>query len=517
MDVEEILKKLRPILGDRLEPLWLEYQLNPKKRSELEGFLRLLAAKHLGRHDTPILLEPPPPETAKGAYPLGTVLYGKTERGSFGIRQDEWIQHVAIFGRTGSGKTNVGFLIVKSLMDRGIPILIFDWKRNYRDLLQIAPKLKVNTVGRPVAPFTFNPLIPPPGTPPTIWLKKLIEIICHVYWLGEGVAYLLQKALDAVYQESGLYEGVAANPTFVDVRDYIERAKFKGRERQWLDSTKRAIGALCYGETGHVLNSREPLDAKTLLRDNVVLELDALTNSDKTFLIESLLLWIHHFRLQEKTRETFKHAIIIEEAHHVLLKHKASSETIMDVILREIRELGESIVLLDQHPSLISVPSLGNTFTTIGMNLKHGHDVSTLGTAMLLAAEEREYLGRLPVGQAIVRLQARWYRPFLVRFPLLHVQKGKVTDEALIAAQPSHSAARAKIRAQGQDREEIRRLRPSEKLDEREMELLKDVMASVTSGVVERYRRLGLSSYLGNKLQQSLAEILSNVVDRSSA
>ena len=117
------------------------------------------------------------------------------------------------------------------------------------------------------------------------------------------------------------------------------------------------------------------------------------------------MLWIHHYRLQELERETFKHAIIIEEAHHILLRRKESKETVMDIILREIRELGEAIILIDQHPSLISIPSLGNTYCTIAMNLKHGRDINTIGEAMLLNDEQKEYLGKLPIGYGIVKLQ----------------------------------------------------------------------------------------------------------------
>ena len=162
MDAEEAFRKLRPVLGERLDPLWLEYQLNPKRRSEIEGFLQLLAAKHLGKPhiSQPVLLEPPPQEQSAGDHPLGTILYGSKEHGSFGLRHSEWIQHVGIFGRTGSGKTNVGFLIARELLAKGIPILVFDWKRNYRDLLQILKprEFAVFTVGRSIAPFAFNPL-----------------------------------------------------------------------------------------------------------------------------------------------------------------------------------------------------------------------------------------------------------------------------------------------------------------------------------------------------------------------
>ncbi|MDA2912530.1 DUF87 domain-containing protein [Acidobacteriia bacterium AH_259_A11_L15] len=505
MDTEEIFQKLRPILGDRLDPLWLEYQLNPKKRSEIDGFLQLLAAKHLGKPYTTkrIFLEPPPAEQSGGDYPLGTVVYGPRGFGSFGLRQNEWIQHVGIFGRTGSGKTNVGFLVAKSLLAKGIPILVFDWKRNYRDLLQVVGRgqLVVYTVGRNVAPFTFNPLIPPEGTKPSIWLKKLIEIMCHVYWLGEGVAYLLQEAIDGIYEQFGMYDNEPESfPTLADVKEWLIKAKVKGREAQWMDSTKRAIATLCYGDIGKVLNVRQPSGLGALLKRNAVLELDALTNADKTFLIEAMLLWIHHYRLQEQSRETLKHAIIIEEAHHVLLKRKQSKETIMDVILREIRELGESIILIDQHPSLISVPSLGNTYCTVAMNLKHGHDVSTIANATLLGAEEKEYLGKLPVGHGIVRLQGRWYKPFLVKFPLVYVDKGKMTDRDVAAQSPGLSGASIEILADGKRKAEILPMRPAEKLTKEEIELLRDVMENITSGVAERYCRLNLSSYFGNKV-----------------
>lgn len=509
VDTEEIFQKLKPILGDKLDALWLEYQLNPKKRSEVEGFLQLLAAKYLGKPyaTKQIFLEPPPPEQSQGEYPFGTVLYGSKEFGSFGLRQHEWIQHVGIFGRTGSGKTNVGFLIAKELLAKGIPILVFDWKRNYRDLLQVTGPgaLAVYTVGRNVAPFAFNPLIPPEGTKPTIWLKKLIEIMCHVYWLGEGVAYLLQEAIDGVYEELGVHRGSPESwPTLSDVKEWLSKAKVRGREAQWMDSAKRAIGTLCYGDIGKVVNVRELSDLRALLKTNAVLELDALTNADKTFLIETMLLWVHHYRLQERTREVLKHAIIIEEAHHVLLKRKQSKETIMDVILREIRELGEAIILIDQHPSLISVPSLGNTYCTIAMNLKHGHDVTTIANAMLLGAEEKEYLGKLPVGYGIVRLQGRWYKPFLVKFPLVELEKGRIRDRDLSEQSLSFSAAGGEILARQEESREILPIRAGEKLTRGEIELLKDVMKNITSGVADRFSRLSFSSYSGNRVRNSL-------------
>ncbi|MBA7701314.1 hypothetical protein ES703_110049 [subsurface metagenome] len=438
IEVDEICRKLKPVLGEQIDRLWSLYQAEkPQGRKWIHVTLLKLMERHLNQtYEVKKLLLPPPPEKMCSCdYKLGRVCYGENDALPFGLRENEWIQHLGIFGRSGSGKTNVGFLIVLTLMKKQKPFLIFDWKRNYRDLLTHCPDIFVFTAGRDICPFYFNPLIPPEGTSPHTWLKKLIEIIAHVYFLGEGVKYLLQEALDRAYKEFGLYDGKPDTyPTMADVLIWLENLKTKGRQAEWMSSTLRAISVLCFGEFGKIINVRSPFPMQELLKKNVILELDALTNSDKTFLIEALLLWLHHYRLVEGKREEFKHALIIEEAHHVLLRRKLEAmgeQTITDIILREIRELGESVILIDQHPSLISKPALGNTYTTIAMNLKHRDDVRAAANAMLLGRGEQDYLGELEVGSGIVKLQGRWFRPFLVKFPLVHVSKGSITDQEL--------------------------------------------------------------------------------------
>lgn len=243
MEIEEIFKKLQPILGnEKLEPLWIEYSLYPEQRREIEGIIQALKAKYLDENfeRKKVYLVPLSKESAQGEYYLGTIYYGDKPYYPFGIKEDEWIQHIGIFGRTGSGKTNVGFLIVKNLIEKNKPFLIFDWKRNYRDLLNFLGNkdLSVFTVGRDVSPFYFNPLIPPRGTLPTVWLKKLIEIMCHAYYLGEGVAFLLQKAIDSIFEEAKIYEGSSSYPTLSDVKNWLQSYKARGREAQWMDSAQ---------------------------------------------------------------------------------------------------------------------------------------------------------------------------------------------------------------------------------------------------------------------------------------
>ncbi len=545
MKIEDVFYKLRPIWGKQLDLLWQEYLVaDAPLQRVIEKILRLQLARKLGEtfESENLLLKPPPEDLAKGQYPIGTIHYGSNSYYEFGLKEDEFIQHIGIFGRSGCGKTNLAYLILQKLVKADKPFLVFDWKRNYRDLLT-RPEFSdmlIFTVGRDISPFRFNPLVPPPGTPAKVWLKKLIEIMCHAYFLGEGVSILLLRTIDSLYKDCGLYEGEAKGyPTIADVRKWLSDYKAKGREGGWMESAVRAVETLCFGEVGNVLNEGAFFDIPKILDKRVVLELDALVNADKTFLIEALLLWIHHYRMGQEQRERFKHAIVIEEAHHILLRKKQEAtgeETVTDVLLREIRELGESIICLDQHPSLISKPALGNTYTTFAMNLKHRGDIAMIQDSLLLDSEQASYLGRLEVGWAIVRLQGRWFWPFLVKLPVVSLDKGAVTDARLKILQRQNQEAFScllsryggfssvilaqegisipkKAREEGilrslaeakreglEDKKEVCAI----KLTTQERDFLMDVWQHPTSSVTERYSRLCFSSCLGNKLQISL-------------
>lgn len=547
MKIDEVFRKLGPVMGRQLDLLWQEYIVSDTStRQTIERMLRVTLAQRLGEtfESEQVLLKPPPRELAEGEYPAGVIHYGKDSFHLFGLREYEFIQHIGIFGRSGSGKTNLAYLILQGLVKAGKPFLVFDWKRNYRDLLtrEEFSDMLVFTVGRDIAPFRFNPLVPPPGTPATVWLKKLIEVMCHAYFLGEGVSILLLRAIDALYKDCGLYEDKPKGyPTIADVRKWLSDYKAKGREGGWMESAVRAVETLCFGEVGNVLNQGPFFDIPKLLDKRVVLELDALTNADKTFLIEALLLWIHHYRLAQGQREKFKHAIVIEEAHHILLRKKqevTGEETVTDVLLREIRELGESIICLDQHPSLISKPALGNTYTTFAMNLKHRGDIAMIQDSLLLDSEQAGYLGRLEVGWSVVRLQGRWFWPFLVRLPLVRLEKGAINDARLkqitrqnqkefsclvsplerfsstISTQerissPENSSKQGISPLPLSEKRNSKRKenRCAIKLTTQERDFLKDVWQHPTSSITQRYSRLCLSVRRGNNVQISLSSM----------
>jgi len=505
IDVQEICQKLKPILGEKADQYWLAYLAEDAVgKRELADALQMIAIQLLGTNleNPQVHLSVPPKSVAKGEYLFGNVTYAGNTLHSFGLRESEWLQHIAIFGRSGAGKTNTVFRLIKNLQDHKKPFLIFDWKRNYRDLLTNQDeKIFVYTVGGPASPFAFNPLIPPKGVDPAIWLKKLIEIIAHAYFLGEGVMYLFQEAIHSVYKKYGVYKGNNKSfPTFLDVHYWLEKHPVKGRKGLWMDSAIRGIKSICFGPMGKVVNTSVQSNLAALIEKNVILELDRLTNADKTLIVESLMLWVHHYRMGEPERETFKHSLIIEEAHHILRKSsKQGGETITETILREIRELGEAIIIIDQHPSMISPVALGNTYTTICLNLKHRSDVNAMGSAMLMDTDERVILGTLPVGTAVIKLQDRWHRPFQITIPYQKIEKGAVTDENLSKLMAEKEAPKL-LGLTGLDGSKS--FNGVIELSPKEQKFLSDVITHPFSGIVERYKRLHMSRRKGNTIKE---------------
>jgi hypothetical protein len=186
-------------------------------------------------------------------------------------------------------------------------------------------------------------------------------------------------------------------------------------------------------------------------------------------------------------------------------------ESVTDVILREIRELGESIILIDQCPHLISPIALANTYTTICMNLKLGQDVMAISKAMLLDFEEKNYFGTLKTGEAIVKLQDRWLTPFMLKIPEIKVQKGRITDEVIKIYMSNHSSystsntqpisEQPSVPAQpNEDKSGLE----SVKLSEQEKSFLIDVFKNPLSGIVQRYLRLNISRRKGTDCKEDL-------------
>ena len=108
MEVERLARKLEPLMPREVQH-WLRVRdtADPDLKAIIDRQIVSVAYRVLGDFRRKILLSLPPQKTAKGSFHLGTVLYEK-EKWAAGISRAELLQSMAIFGRSGAGKSATG-------------------------------------------------------------------------------------------------------------------------------------------------------------------------------------------------------------------------------------------------------------------------------------------------------------------------------------------------------------------------------------------------------------------------
>jgi hypothetical protein len=286
------------------------------------------------------------------------------------------------------------------------------------------------------------------------------------------------------------------------MQDKVLKQRKKARELLWWASVKRTLNAINYPGLGEMVNCLSGYPIAELLKKKVILELDGLSGSDQAFVIGSLLLWIYHFRLRQPEREVLKHFIVIEEAHHLFLKTR-QEEDIADIIMREIRELGESIIIIDQHPSKMSVSALGNLSTKFALSLSLNQDVAALANAMLLEKDQKKYLTMLTIGQCVCRSD-RLIQPVLVAVPDFPLKKGIVSDEDLRNHMEGYLPNLSPQLPPLPQRGSICGIQTNETLSPLGRIMLENIAFKPILGLVKRFKELGLKISHGYKVIEEL-------------
>ena len=87
----------------------------------------------LGNMITPYPFNKVPKDKLIGDIEIGEVY---DEPSSFGLLLNEMTQHILLAGRSGSGKTTLQYHMIKQLLEKNIPFWVFDFKREFRGLIQ---------------------------------------------------------------------------------------------------------------------------------------------------------------------------------------------------------------------------------------------------------------------------------------------------------------------------------------------------------------------------------------------
>ncbi|MEA3248509.1 MAG: DUF87 domain-containing protein [Nanoarchaeota archaeon] len=443
LSVEEICNSLRPVFGKKIDDIYFRYSIaeGREEREEIAHVLNALYQKNLNQLlDKGVLLEPPREQIIDGDYSLATVSYAGRQLFPFKLREKDWSRHICVTGMSGSGKTTFAFHLINTLSQHKKPFLIFDWKKSFRPLISIDSSLVIFTVGdeRVTNRFKTNINQPPKGVSPKEWINVLSDLLTESFSASFGVHKVLLETLDEAFKEWGIYNGSENYPTWNHIKWRLEEKleKTQGREGGWLESALRIATVLTFGGFGRTLNykGKDSISVEDLLKRKVIMELNTLGNIEKKFFCEFILTYIYKMKKarQNYVSQKFDHAILVDEAHNIFLKKPTnfSNESVTDMIYREMREYGTSLICLDQHISKISDTVKGNSACHIAFQQQLPSDIIDISDLMQLR-EKRHYFSQLPVGSAIVKLSERYTSPFLIEVPYAEVRNQRIMDEDL--------------------------------------------------------------------------------------
>jgi DNA-binding PadR family transcriptional regulator len=525
-EIEELCKELEPVIGKKkAKGAYLAYKMFPKEGEAIRAQLLALKSKHL--HETYAKNHPylPPPDkgTSQGDIVLGDVYYGPMNLYPFGLRKDELIKHCGILGITGSGKTNAGFVMLEELKRLRVPVMVFDWQKNFRNIISTrwGRDFRIFTVGRNIRPFFINPLIPPIGVEYDRWIDANLDILSDAFYVGHGVVSVYKELIYQTFSERGIpvtekYDGRQQDiPSMLEIGHRIMEFQPKRGEvkADWKASSTRVVKGLSSGVAANIFSISGRVPVERLFSTNVIFELKALSGDTKKFFINWFLNYLlEYWDAQESHKEQLNHVVMIDEAHHILMKRTLEgTEPVTDSMFREVRKHGVGLVYLDQSPSRISETVLGNTNTTFVMNLK-SMDIPVAVKAVSMEYQKWPYITWLKEGFAIARLQFRHPHPFLVRFKLMEIDKASIKDDDLKGMQKGITA-----KDEGSDLKEafeegIKEISSSgEKKKEEELEgpealLLINIASKPFLGALERYEDIGLGRGRGPACLELLTE-----------
>ncbi|MBM4305917.1 MAG: ATP-binding protein [Deltaproteobacteria bacterium] len=502
--VKTTLQKLKPFIGRKADSLWVRYNTGDRdEKQEWTQVINLLAEKHkINTIDEDIVLPPPQKEELGGEITLGRTQYLNQPSQEFGLNLSELTRHIGIFGSTGTGKTTLAKNILRELMKLKIPFIVFDWEKNYRDLLKENQQVKIFTIGTGTSPFYFNYFKMPRGISYEEHVKNIIEIFNKAYIGGAGSDSILLQVFDEAYQENEL-------PTTEDAQQILasdmKGKKLRGREMLWKQSSMRMLQFLNYGGTGKVYNVKDHYPIEKLLNDCVIFELGGLANSnDKRFFIEmfTLLYWLQ--KEQEGIEdENLKHVLVFEEFHNIVENSK--KDDLIQKIFRQIRKYGTSLIIIDQTPSLIPNPIFENLYTKITFSLNHKKNVDAIADAMSMDREQRKYIGMLKIGQAICRLMGRCSHPFQLSIPFKKASQN-IPDAEVKGQMEDFYKDYSPKRTPLPQKEPLHT--PTERFTPSPLEriFLEDILTHPFDGADQRGKRLGLIPRDSAKLQNTLIE-----------
>ena len=373
-------------------------------------------------------------------------------------------KHTFVTGVTGAGKTTT---CMRLLVDSNLPFLVIEpAKTEYRALLEQGLDVDYYQPGsEEFTPFRLNPFeLVNSRVNLQGHIATLTSTLTAAYPMEAAMPQLVEEAIIKAYEHYGWDMRTNQNdyvdddqlpwaeesagqywPTFSDMigqLDELIESKKMGQEftEKYRGSLVARLTNLTLGTKGSMLNSRRSLDFNALLDRKVVIELEELkSENDKALLMGLIVTRLAEcMKHRHRNDHAFKHLTLIEEAHHLLTRPDGHmSETrrqgveMFANLLAEVRKYGEGLIIADQVPNKLIPDVIKNTHTKIVHRLYAADDRASIGDAISLNDDQKDFLPRLQTGETIV-FCGGWHAPVWTKIRQQAHTDAADVDEALM-------------------------------------------------------------------------------------
>lgn len=401
-----------------------------------------------------------PKETAPNMQPDGIYVGDLPQKKMAYISLKALTKHAFVCGVPGSGKTNTMLHLAISLWNikkkqddniRRVPFLILEpAKREYRELalFDIPELLIFSPSARTQFPFCINPFEFPLGLTLSEHITKLCQVFEGAFPMQPPAPFILDQSIEAIYRKKGwnnsdINDGEKEYPTVSELYEEFERqvlnttydSEIQGNIRSVLEMR---IGSLVRREKKDIFDVKKSIiRPEEWMEYPIILELEALgkeTSNFVTLLICTLIrevlkvnpmggLEVVEKENGEKiVQKSLRHVIFIEEAHNLIAPQNqidniqesnpkiAATECIVDM-LKEVRALGEGMIIADQLPTAMALDVIKNTNIKIVHRLTSADDRGMIGNTMSANELQMEQLATYMPGQTLMAYEGL-LRPF---------------------------------------------------------------------------------------------------------
>ncbi|MFU1780221.1 ATP-binding protein [Haloarcula japonica] len=455
------------------------------------------------------------------SYLTDQAILGKTIKSEklYRLQEQDLVQHAGIFGRSGSGKTT----LMRNLMaELSAPFWAFDRKQDYRHLIHDFDDLLV----LPWYNIKFNPLKPPEGVKPILWIQVFATIFTDSMDLLSASRGFLIAVVAELYQDYNLLkENTGPYPTLQDLFQKINdwKAHPSSKEGQYKGTVKSRLRGLTK-VGGHIFNFSEGYSIEELRHRNVVYEVGGLYKEFQALMQAMLFAYVYYHQLAQANRSGELQLILfVEEAKQLFSVYQeqqsAKGIPVIDDLMAQSREFGLGIVAADQEPGKLTESLKANTKTKVMLPLE-STQFTKIVDALGLNDIQKEYARNLETGHAIVKHGGRDPVPVQLK----NYQTETVTEKELIEDQrekwnqldftpskkpnfsPSESTDTGSTPSTDRQRDAESTESVQIALSEEADDLLEHIAENPLQFVTDRYDSLSLSYYKGNEAKKELLE-----------